>query len=398
MKKHNKFQPLLSIIIVTVLSIGLSYVSVKLWTGKSKEHLEVPTSFQFEAGESLAHFGKTNQIPEKVLLKTFGLKSQSELGKKMCETGLSNEQITNKLTSQMAIYIENQKKDWQKIVIKFVLWTFYLLFGLVLIRRKKLNTKNRIWFYAGAVLLFGIILGSDPSPMGTVKDALMMLSIHHAVFIPRMVALTVFLAFVVIANKSICAWGCQLGVLQDLIFRLNRNKKGNKGIIKQYKIPFKISNGIRVAFFAIMLVVAVIWALDLVELVDPFKLYNPAIPSIAGWIFIGLVLIASLFVYRPWCHLFCPFGLVGWLFEKLSFFKIKVDYNSCIACDACSKACPSDVMDSILKRNKKTIPDCFACGNCIDVCPTDSISFSTGKRELPPSGKFDHLKKNKHKK
>jgi len=140
------------------------------------------------------------------------------------------------------------------------------------------------------------------------------------------------------------------------------------------------------------LLISSIWALDIVELVDPFKIFNPLIPTLLGWIFIALILIASLFVYRPWCHLFCPFGLVGWLFEKLSFFKIKVDYSSCIACDACSKACPSDVMESILKREKKVIPDCFSCGNCIDVCPTNSISFSKGKRDLPPAGKFSKRK------
>ncbi len=394
MKKKNVYQPFLAAFLVIGITIGLSWFSVKLWTGKTKEHTEVPTEFQFTAGENIADFGKTNKIPEKVLLKTFGLKNATSMEKGLEETGLTNEQITRKLTAQMAIYLENQKKNWNKIIVKFVLWAIYLLIGLWLMRQKKLNAGNRKWFYLGAVLIFGIILGSDPSPMGTVKDALMMLTIHHAVFLPRMIALTVFLAFVVIANKSICAWGCQLGVLQDLIFRLNRNKKGNRGILRQYKIPFKISNGIRITFFVMMLAIALIWAFDIIEWVDPFKLYNPMIPTLAGWIFIGIVLITSLFVYRPWCHLFCPFGLVGWLFEKLSVFKIKVDYQTCIACDACSKACPSDVMDHILKREKKTIPDCFACGNCMDVCPTDSISFASGKRDLPPAGKFDHLKKN----
>ncbi len=392
MKFKKNYQVILTVLLLVFLVIGLSYLSTKVWSGKAKTHIEVPTSFQFIAGESLAQFGKANHIPEKVLLKALGVKDKSELLKSITDLEITQDQISRSLTSQMAIYIENQKKNWQKIIIKFILWAFYLTVGFILIRHKKLHAKNRKWFYAGAIILFGIILGSDPSPMGTVKDALMMLTIHQAVFLPRMIALTVFLAFVIIANKSICAWGCQLGVLQDFIFRLNRNKKGNKGIIRQYKIPFKISNTIRISFFVILLLISSIWALDLVELVDPFKIFNPLIPTLFGWIFIALILIASLFVYRPWCHLFCPFGLVGWLFEKISFFKIKVDYNSCIACDACSKACPSDVMESILKREKKVIPDCFSCGNCIDVCPTDSISFSKGKRDLPPAGKFTKRK------
>jgi polyferredoxin len=211
---------------------------------------------------------------------------------------------------------------------------------------------------------------------------------HGALFVPRFIALAVFLFLVISVNKYICAWGCQLGTLQDFIFRLNRNKRDTKGIIKQYKVPFAISNSIRIGFFVLFTVVAFVWVFDIVEYIDPFKVFNPGVVNVAGWIFIGLILLASLFVYRPWCHFFCPFGLFGWLFERFSFIKIKVHYDDCIACDACSKACPSTVMDSILKRDR-TIPDCFACGNCISVCPTNAVSLASGKREKVPEGKFD---------
>jgi len=106
-----------------------------------------------------------------------------------------------------------------------------------------------------------------------------------------------------------------------------------------------------------------------------------------GGIFLASLLIASLFLYRPWCHLFCPFGLVGWLVEKISLFKINVDYKSCIGCLACEKACPSTVMGAILRRDR-TIPDCFSCGTCIEVCPTGSISLTAQKPGRPPKGKF----------
>ena len=73
--------------------------------------------------------------------------------------------------------------------------------------------------------------------------------------------------------------------------------------------------------------------------------------------------------------------------EKVSIFRIKVNYDTCISCEACAKACPSTVMDAILKR-EKVIPDCFACANCIDVCPTDSVCLGAGRRNFPPDGKF----------
>jgi polyferredoxin len=128
---------------------------------------------------------------------------------------------------------------------------------------------------------------------------------------------------------------------------------------------------------------------DIIEPFDPFKFYKPMHLGIVGIVFVAGLLVLSLFVYRPWCHLFCPFGLAGWFIEKISLHKVSVDYETCIACGKCETACPSTVMGAILHRDKKTIPDCFSCYVCRDVCPTESIRFSTRKRTLPPSGHFD---------
>ena len=148
----------------------------------------------------------------------------------------------------------------------------------------------------------------------------------------------------------------------------------------------------RVAALGLFTVLAFAWGYDIIEPIDPFKMYKPAYMGLVGVIFVGFVLVTSLFVYRPWCHFFCPFGLAGWLVEKISRVRINVDYETCIACQKCASACPSTVMGAILRRDKKTIPDCFACYICREVCPTNSIGFSTRKRSLPPTGHFEKKK------
>jgi len=67
-----------------------------------------------------------------------------------------------------------------------------------------------------AVCVFGIIPGSDPSPMGTVKDAIVLLDLKGMIFPPRLIAFGIFLLMVILANKYICSWGCRFGTLQDL--------------------------------------------------------------------------------------------------------------------------------------------------------------------------------------
>ncbi len=354
---------------------------MQLWGG-GEEKIEANPQLNINMEQTVAEFGQTNDLPNEVISEVFGDNSQKRLN----EFGLTETQLRDNIQKSLAFYAEENSKNWVKIATKFPTWFIFLAVMFVLTRQKAVTKKNRNYLYALSILLFGVLLGSDPSPMGTVKDAIVLFATQGIIFPPRMIALAVFLLTVFVANKAICSWGCQFGVLQDLIFRLNsRAKKG--GWFRQYKPPFIVTNTIRVAFFVGFTTIAFIWAFDLVEQIDPFKIYNPAIVTAIGWTFIGLILGLSLFIYRPWCHLFCPFGLTGWLVEHFSIFKIKVNYDTCSACESCAKVCPSTAMEAILKR-EKTIPDCFSCSSCINVCTTNSISFSTGKRNMPPVGKY----------
>jgi polyferredoxin len=376
-----------SLIFVLFIVIFTSYLSSRLWAGKP-EHQPESIDITVTEGITVAEFGKKYDLDRKVLSNVFDLKSQSDLKKQVDDFGISERMLSKKIDKVLAIQAEHGSKNWIKILIKGALWIIFLLAVFKLLRKDKITARNRKWIYMAAVGVFGIIMGSDPSPMGTVKDAIVLLGAKGVIFPPRLIAFGIFLLMVVLANKFICSWGCQIGTLQDLIFRLNRDSKDRNGLFGQIKIPFIISNSIRVLFFLLLIFVAFIWSLDIVEVIDPFKIFKPQVIGVAGGIFIGLFLVLSLFAYRPWCHFFCPFGLVGWLAEKISIFKIKVDYDKCISCKACSNACPSNVMDAILKQDR-IIPDCFSCGTCIETCPADAISFDSGKRQKPPKEKFD---------
>lgn len=228
-------------------------------------------------------------------------------------------------------------------------------------------------------ILTGVILGSEPNAMSTVKDIVSAYAIKGIIFPPRLVALFVLLLVVFVANKFTCGWACQFESLQDFIFLINRNSNNKKGIFEQYKVPFSISNTIRILFFLLFVSIAFLWSTDIIEIINPFTIYNPAVLTGVGILFILFILVASLIIYRPWCHFFCPFGLVGWVVEKFSLYKIKVNYDTCTDCGECSKACPLMAMEAILKRNSVT-PDCFSCGSCINACPTKSVEFNKGKR------------------
>lgn len=376
-----------------VFVIATSIVSVRIWGGKPETTSKTNELIINEA-MTLEKFGKANQLSNEVLKKVFSLTSKEDLQKSLAEMNIPAETLKVKVNKARALETEEASKNWIKILVKFALWAAFLIAVFFLLRKKKITPAVRKILLFSAVVIFGVVLGSDPSPMGTVKDAIVLFGKSKAIFPQRAIALLAMLiGGVFLANKFICSWGCQFGTLQDLVFRLNRNSKDRRGILPQIKVPFFLTNNIRIAFFVALTFVAFAWATDIIEPIDPFKIFKPAVLGVAGISFIAVMLIASLFVYRPWCHFFCPFGLVGWLIEKVSLNKIHVDYNTCIACYQCSKACPSTVMGAILKQDRMTIPDCFSCGTCIEVCPTNSISFKTVKRTRPPAGKFEQEQK-----
>lgn len=378
---------LIYFVLILFITVSASAVSNSLWGGK-KETKPENITVTINEGIKVAEFGSKHNLSRKELKKVFNLTSQDDLKRKVSDFGMNGVQLNKKVNQVLAIQAEHESKNWFKIPLKGVLWVVFLLFVFSSLRRGNIKAWRRKLIYVAAIGVFGIILGSDPSPMGTVKDAIVLFGSKGVIFPPRLIAFIIFLLMVILANKFICSWGCQIGTLQDLIFRLNRDSKDRKGLFNQVKMPFVISNSIRILFFLGLILVASIWAADIIGPIDPFKIFKPQVIGIAGGLFIGLILVAGLFVYRPWCHFFCPFGLVGWLAEKISLFKIKVDYDKCISCQACSKVCPSMVMDAILKQDR-IIPDCFSCGTCMETCPVGAISYERGKRQKPPAGKFD---------
>lgn len=382
MREKSKLAVMAQFLGLLIVIVVMSSYLVPLWGEKqevSKDKIQVRLSTEM----TLSEVAYSNHIGIDVVKKAF---KKEDLNLKVKDLGITVAKAKSQLDKAIALKTEEETKNWMKIPAKLVSWLIFFVIAYTLLSRNKITRKVRMALLLLAVGIFGVIFGTEPNPMSMVKDNVMSLAANGIIFPPRLIVFLVFLLIVFLANKFVCAWGCQIGTLQDLIFRINRDTHDKEGILRQYKLPFMFTNTVRIVSFLVFLFAAFVWSLDIISPVNPFMLYNPAVLKITAIVFIGFILILSLFVYRPWCHLFCPFGLVGWLLEKFSRKKIKVNYNSCISCKECAKACPSNAMDAILKQDK-VIPDCFSCGTCINVCPTNSISFRGGESISPPEDK-----------
>lgn len=356
----------------------------RLSAGEESGAAPVPSVGATAAGDPAAmlqlpfrQFAEARGAAPELLAKALGLPEDANLDAPMQqvldEYGLSRADVQSALADASPLSAEAQSKDWKRIRTKFALWTVAFLFAMVMLVAGRVTPRIRIPALAVAAAVFGLWLGVEPNAPGTVKDGLVLYGEHGAIFMPRTMALVAFLLMSIIGNKVFCGWGCQFGTLQDLVWHLP---------VRKYKPPFWLSNTIRVLFFVLVAGAAVVFGKDLMEPVDPFRVFRLGAPVAVGVAVVTLI--AGLVVYRPWCSFFCPFGLVSWLAERISLFRPRVSHEICINCKACERACPTHSMRG-LRAGKTFAQDCFACGACIRVCPVDAVRWNVTPpgREAP---------------
>jgi len=108
------------------------------------------------------------------------------------------------------------------LISKFILWIAVIVAATLLLRRRKVTSKLRLVFLIGGVLLFGLVYGLltqgglNPNPVFSVRNLLTAVLVKHQLLLPIVAMLVILLLAVFVSNKSICGWGCQLGLLQRL--------------------------------------------------------------------------------------------------------------------------------------------------------------------------------------
>jgi len=258
---------------------------------------------------------------------------------------------------------------------QFILGGLVALAGLILLRTTKINWNIRTLLMCAVFVLFGVlVIMHQPSPLRAVVDPVTALATGSAITLKKTAALIFIGGLSVIGAKLFCGWVCPFGALQEIVNRIPAPSG------KKIKLPFNISNGIRISIFVISLIMIIVTGSDLYtyhNILNPFELFDWHFELVLA-VLVGAVLIASVFVYRPFCYLVCPVGLLTWLLEYISIFRVRLDLGRCNNCNKCILMSPCPSVKAILDGDKLR-PDCFACGVCIDACPTDALSFGTGK-------------------
>ena len=221
-------------------------------------------------------------------------------------------------------------------------------------------------------------------PLGSLQNALTGQDKSTAFYI-----IGIILLYGLLAGRWICGWLCPFGLIQELFYKIKTPK------LKKSKFTRILSYLKYAILIFFVFIIPLLYSLRNVPVPAFCKYICPAgtlegamgllsnkvndsflrmLGPIFTWKFLLMVsiIVASVFIFRFFCRFICPLGALYGLFNKISFFGIKLDKPKCIDCGKCISKCKMDI---------KHVGDheCISCGECIDVCPTKAISFKGSK-------------------
>ena len=196
----------------------------------------------------------------------------------------------------------------------------------------------------------------------------------------NVVLLVAVLVTALLFRSAFCGWICPLGFIQDLISNLStilrKRLPGLRRAMKTLKV-----RGARLVFLdrylRLIKYVVLAWAVigAAVYGVMVFRVYDPwsALINIAefsftpGIVVLGVTLIASFFVERPWCRYACPLGAASGLLGKFSPMYLKRESEACKVCKICTTSCSMGL--PVHTATTITSADCIGCLECVGACP-----------------------------
>lgn len=183
-------------------------------------------------------------------------------------------------------------------------------------------------------------------------------------------------------GSMVCGWACPFGFLQDMVGRIPAPKFRLPAWLGSIRYVVLIVFVLAVPYFfseASPLFFCRLCPAGALEAGLPLTAQLAAAsetlvwPSATKLIILGVVLVAMLFVWRPWCTMLCPLGAIFGLCNRVSFWFVRFQSDECNDCEICGQVC--DVRGRSERRAGES--RCIRCLECIR-CGALSVGTAFG--------------------
>ncbi len=274
-----------------------------------------------------------------------------------------------------------------KEVSNGVYWVLMIVLATVLagifVRFKKLR-QFRSFFLVASIILLGFYRGACPCPIQSLQNIFLML-LGQSIKWQSLIYFLALLPITYLFGRVFCGWVCHLGALQEFIFMTSSFK------IFQSKKAQKIMRMIRIFALLSLVIQLILTQSNLYKKIDPFTIiFNFQTPYLVGWFFVGLMILSSVLIYRPFCKTICPIGLIlGWI-SKISGASILGTNENCISCNICNNKCKIRAITHDNKMSDLENEECIRCGDCLTGCKKNAISFFHKNKTKAAIVKFEN--------
>lgn len=202
---------------------------------------------------------------------------------------------------------------------------------------KKRSRKAVFWISVFSLLYFGFYRKGCICPVGSLQNISMALfNPHYVIPVTAIIFFITPLAFTLFFGRTFCAGVCPLGAIQDLVaFHPVSLKPWIRYLLGL--IPF------------IYLGLAVLYAATGTDFIvcryDPFVGFFRRNASSLMFSIGGVLLLTGVFIARPYCRFFCPYGVLLNLVSRFSRRHLSIANGTCINCKLCENTCPYDAID-----------------------------------------------------
>ncbi len=200
---------------------------------------------------------------------------------------------------------------------------------LVLRRRKRRSVLTLMVF---SLLYFGFWRKGCVCPVGAIQN--ITLSIFDRTYVVPVVIAVFFLlplVFSLFFGRVFCAAVCPLGAIQDLV------------LLRPIAVPSWLESGLRL-FAYLYLGLAILFTATgsafIVCRYDPFVAFFHLSGNANILVLGACFLLAGLFVGRPYCRFFCPYGVLLRQLSRLSMWHVTITPDECVRCKLCENSCP----------------------------------------------------------